>query len=67
MSTPSSRSTPTIPTFRRFAKLIEEQGYRASFEGIAYRYLRVDDFLDWTSRALWNPGQNISRKARRRR
>jgi hypothetical protein len=50
------------PDFRRFAALIEEQGYRARFEGIAYRYLLVDDFLYWTSRSLWTPGQNINRR-----
>jgi hypothetical protein len=48
--------------FRRFAELIESQGYRARFEGIAYRYLRIDDFLFWTSRSLWGPGQNINRR-----
>jgi hypothetical protein len=41
--------------FRRFAELIEREGYVARFEGIKYRYLRVDDFLDWTSRSLWSP------------
>lgn len=50
------------PDFRRFAELIEEQGYRARFEGIAYVYLRVDDFLYWTSRSLWTSGQNINRR-----
>jgi hypothetical protein len=50
------------PDFRRFAALIEEQGYRARFEGIAYRYLQVEEFLYWTSRSLWTPGQNINRR-----
>jgi hypothetical protein len=50
------------PDFRRFAELIEEQGYRARFEGVAYRYLRVDGYLYWTSRSLWTPGQNINRR-----
>jgi hypothetical protein len=50
------------PDFRRFAELIEEQGYRARFEGASYRYLRIDDFLYWTSRSLWTPGQNINRR-----
>ena len=50
------------PDFRRFAELIEAQGYRARFEGATYRYLRVGDFLYWTSRSLWTPGQNINRR-----
>jgi hypothetical protein len=32
-------------------------GYVARFEGIAYRYLRVDEFLYWTSRSLWTPAR----------
>jgi hypothetical protein len=48
--------------FRAFCELIEERGYRARFEGASYRYLRVDDFLYWTSRSLWTPGQNINRR-----
>jgi hypothetical protein len=50
------------PDFDRFADLIEAEGYIARFEGIAYRYLRVDKFLYWTSRSLWTPGQNINRR-----
>ncbi len=50
------------PEFRRFAELIEAEGYRARFEGIRYRYLRVDDFLYWPSRSLWTPGQNLNRR-----
>jgi hypothetical protein len=33
------------PDVRAFAELIEREGYVARFEGIMYRYLRVDDFL----------------------
>ena len=50
------------PDFRRFCELIEAEGYRARFEGIAYRYLRVDDHLYWASRSLWAPGQNLNRR-----
>jgi hypothetical protein len=42
--------------------VIESEGYVARFEGIAYRYLRVDDHLYWTSRSLWAQGQNINRR-----
>jgi hypothetical protein len=48
--------------FRRFAELIEAEGYVAAFEGTRYTYLRVDDFLYWTSRSLWTPGQNLNRR-----
>jgi hypothetical protein len=48
--------------FRRFAELIEREGYVAKFEGSRYTYLRVDDFLYWTSRSLWTSGQNINRR-----
>ena len=27
-----------------------------------YRYLRVREFLYWTSRSLWTPGQNLNRR-----
>jgi hypothetical protein len=50
------------PDFRRFAELIESEGYRARFEGASYRYLRVGRFVFWTSRSLWTPGQNINRR-----
>jgi len=50
------------PDFRRFCELIESEGYRARFEGIAYTYLRVGDFLYWTSRSLFAPGQNLNRR-----
>jgi hypothetical protein len=50
------------PDFRRFAHLIESEGYVARFEGIRYRYVRVDDFLYWTSRSLFSPGQNLNRR-----
>jgi hypothetical protein len=50
------------PEFQRFADLIAAEGYHARFEGIKYRYLRVDEFLYWTSRSLWTPGQNINRR-----
>jgi hypothetical protein len=50
------------PDFARFVKLIEAEGYDARFEGHAYRYLRVDDFLYWTSRSLYAPGQNLNRR-----
>jgi hypothetical protein len=48
--------------FARFAALIESEGYVARFEGTRYTYLAVDDFLYWTSRSLWTPGQNINRR-----
>jgi hypothetical protein len=49
--------------FRRFVKLIADEGYDASFERIRYRYLRVDEFIYWTSRsAHWNPGVNVNRR-----
>lgn len=50
------------PDFATFAALIAEQGYTARFEGIKYRYLRVDDYLYWLSRSLFTPGQNINRR-----
>jgi hypothetical protein len=50
------------PDFRRLAELIEAEGYDARFEGVKYRYLKVDDFLYWTSRSIWTPGQNINRR-----
>ena len=50
------------PDFRRFADLIRDEGYDARFEGIRYRYLRVDDFLYWASRSLFTPGQNLNRR-----
>ncbi len=50
------------PDFRRFAELIESEGYVARFEKITYRYLRVDDHVYWTSRSLWTPGKNINRR-----
>jgi hypothetical protein len=34
----------------------------ARFEKLKYRYLRVDDWLYWTSRSLWTPGQNLTRR-----
>jgi hypothetical protein len=34
----------------------------AKFEGIRYVYLRVDDYLFWTSRSLWTPGTNLNRR-----
>ena len=40
------------PDFRAFADLIAAEGYNARFEGIRYRYLRVGDFLYWSSRSL---------------
>jgi hypothetical protein len=48
--------------FRRFVKLIAEEGYEARFEGSKYRYLRVDSFLYWTSRSLYAPGVNLNRR-----
>ena len=45
------------PDFHCFADLIAAEGYDARFEGIRYRYLRVDDFLYWASRSLWTPGR----------
>jgi len=45
-----------------FAEMIEAEGYRARFEGIAYRNLRVADHVYWTSRSLWTPGQNLNRR-----
>jgi hypothetical protein len=48
--------------FRRFAEMIESEGYVARFEGTRYRYLRVGDFVYWTSRSLWSPGQNLNRR-----
>lgn len=45
------------PDFATFAALIAEQGYTARFEGIKYRYLRVDDYLYWLSRSLFTPGR----------
>ena len=50
------------PDFAAFAELIAEQGYRASFEGIAYTYLRVDDHVYWSPRSLFEPGQNLNRR-----
>jgi hypothetical protein len=50
------------PDFRRFADLIAAEGYDARFEGIKYRYLRVDDFLYWPSRSLFTPGHNLNRR-----
>jgi hypothetical protein len=54
------------PDFRRFAALIEAEGYVASFSfsgaRTRYRYLRVDDFIYWASRSLWSPGQNLNRR-----
>ena len=50
------------PDFRAFCELLEREGYRARFEGASYRYLRVDDYLYWTSRSLWTPGQNLNRR-----
>jgi hypothetical protein len=50
------------PDFQRFADLIAAEGYDARFEGIRYRYLRVGDFLYWSSRSLWTPGQNLNRR-----
>jgi hypothetical protein len=50
------------PDFRRFAEVIESEGYVASFEGVKYRYLRVADFLYWVSRSLWTPGANLNRR-----
>jgi hypothetical protein len=58
----TSVEAPDDPDFRRFAELIEAEGYKAKFEGIRYTYLRVDNFLYWTSRSLWTPGQNINRR-----
>jgi hypothetical protein len=48
--------------FRRFAQLIAAEGYDARFEGVKYRYLRVDAFIYWSSRSLWTPGQNLNRR-----
>jgi hypothetical protein len=48
--------------FRAFADLIVAEGYLARFEGVRYRYLRVDDWLYWPSRSLWAPGQNLNRR-----
>jgi hypothetical protein len=50
------------PDFRRFAELIEAEGYVARFENTRYRYLRVGEWVYWTSRSLWTPGQNINRR-----
>jgi len=50
------------PDFHRFCELIEAEGYFARFEGNRYRYLRADDFLYWTSRSLYAPGQNLNRR-----
>jgi hypothetical protein len=50
------------PDFRRFADLIAAEGYDARFEGIAYRYLVVDEWIYWASRSLWTPGQNLNRR-----
>lgn len=40
------------PDFRRFAELIEQEGYVAKFEGTTYRYLRIGEDVFWTSRSL---------------
>jgi hypothetical protein len=48
--------------FRRFAELIESEGYVARFEGSRYRYLCVGDWLYWVSRSLYAPGQNLNRR-----
>ena len=53
---------PDDPDFRRFCETIETEGYEARFEKIKYRYVRVDDYLYWTSRSLWNPGQHLNRR-----
>jgi hypothetical protein len=50
------------PDFAAFLALIATEGYRARFERITYRYLRVDDFIYWPSRSLWTPGQNLNRR-----
>jgi hypothetical protein len=50
------------PDFQRFADLIVAEGYVASFEGIRYRYLRVDAFIYWPSRSIFTPGQNLNRR-----
>ena len=50
------------PDFRTFADLIEAEGYKAKFEGIRYVYFVVDEFVYWTSRSLWTPGQNLNRR-----
>jgi chlorite dismutase len=48
--------------FRRFVEFIEAEGYVAHFEKIKYRYLRVDEFVYWTSRSIYSPGQNLNRR-----
>ena len=54
------------PDFRRFAALIEAEGYVASFSfsgpRMRYRYLRVGEHVYWASRSLWTPGQNLNRR-----
>jgi hypothetical protein len=51
---------------RRGSAGSEAEGYVASFsfsgQRTRYRYLRVDDFLYWTSRSPWTPGQNLNRR-----
>ena len=60
------RRRPT-PDFRRFADLIEAEGYAARFEGIRYRYLRVDDFIYWASRSFLDARAEPQPSPRRRR
>ena len=50
------------PDFRRFADLIQAEGYDARFEKIKYRYLVVDDYIYWASRSVYSPGQNLNRR-----
>jgi hypothetical protein len=48
------------PDFNAFHALIEEQGYRESFEGARYRYFRVDDYEYWTSHSWFGGGRMLT-------
>jgi hypothetical protein len=48
--------------FAAFVALIENEGYLARFEKVTYRYCRVDEFVYWTSRSIYSPGQNLNRR-----
>jgi hypothetical protein len=46
----------------RMCEVIEARGYCAPFAGRTYMYLRVGEFVCWTSRGIYQPNPIINRR-----
>jgi len=45
-----------------FVRHIEENGYRATYEGRVYDYFDLGPFTFWTSRGVYTPDRIVNRR-----